>query len=242
LAIQSITQYSLQKQAGTALPINIAGKQRLLSQRVLTNFYECRLLKCNYADIELDLERLYVTNLALQEIDSRLKPLEDVEIQKNFGKLNTDINYIYSSLNNSNSLETVSFESLSGTVGRFISVMDASVLQFQKRSEDDIRTLMIVELGLVALSILIIILEIILIINPAINKISFQNKKLKEISWHQSHAFNSHIKNIKDLQHVLKIEKNMAHKQELIDCVMYELDNLEQVSKNMTNSLESHKD
>ncbi|MFT6994549.1 MAG: hypothetical protein ACJA1P_001282 [Maribacter sp.] len=101
---------------------------------------------------------------------------------------------------------------------------------------------MIVELELAALSILIILLEIIFIINPAIKKISNQNKKLKEISWHQSHAFNSHIKNIKDLQHVLKIEKNMDHKQELLDCVMDELNNLEQVSKNMINSLESHED
>lgn len=242
LVIQSITQYSLQKQARTALLINIAGKQRMLGQKVLTNFYECRLLKCNYADMKLGLERLYATNLALQDGDSRLEPLKDPEIQKNFDKLEADINYMYASLQNSDSLETISFESLSSTVGRFISVMDTIVSQFQKKSEDDIRTLMIVELELAALSILIILLEIIFIINPAIKKISNQNKKLKEISWHQSHAFNSHIKNIKDLQHVLKIEKNMDHKQELLDCVMDELNNLEQVSKNMINSLESHED
>ncbi len=242
LVIQSITQYSLQKQARTAMLINVAGKQRMLGQRVLTNFYECRLLKCNYADMKLGLERLYATNLALQDGDSRLEPLEDPEIQKNFDKLEADINYIHASLQNSDSLETISFESLSSAVGRFISVMDTIVSQFQKKSEDDIRTLMIVELELAALSILIILLEIIFIINPAIKKISFQNKKLKEISWHQSHAFNSHIKNIKDLQHVLKIEKNMDYKQELLDCVMDELNNLEQVSKNMINSLESHED
>ncbi len=49
LDIQSITQYSLQKQTGTTLLIKIAVKQQMLALRVLTNFYECRLLKCHYA-------------------------------------------------------------------------------------------------------------------------------------------------------------------------------------------------
>lgn len=44
------------------------------------------------------------------------------------------------------------------------------------------------------------------------------------------------------LQHIVKIEKTMIHKQELIDCGMDELNNLEQVSKNMINSLESPED
>jgi hypothetical protein len=242
LVIQSITQFSLKKQERFALLINISGKQRSLSQKVLTDFYECRLLKCNYADMKLGLELLYSTNLALQEGDSRLERLEDLEIQKNFDKLDADINYMYTGLKTWDSLETVSFENLSSAVSRFISVMDSIVLQFQKNSEDDIRTLMVVELQLAVISILIILFEIIFIINPAFKKISIQNKKLKEISWHQSNAFNSHIKNIKNLQHVFKIEKNMAHKQELLDCIMDELNNLEQVSENMVNALKSNAD
>lgn len=241
IIIQSITQYSLNKQERSGLLINIAGKQRLLAQRVLTDFYECRLLRCNYADMMLGLERLRSTNLALQNGNSvlGLEPLEDKEIQKNFDNLDTDLNYLYRNLKQPDNLEFVSFERLSQTIGRFISQMDIIVSQIQKKTEDDIKTLMIVELELAAFSILVILMEILFIINPATKKISAQNKKLKEISWHQSHAFNSHIKNINDLRHVIKIEKNMAHKQELIDCVMNELDDLEQVSKNMVNTLES---
>lgn len=242
--IQSITQYSLKKQERTALLLNVAGKQRSLGQKALTNFYECRLLKCNYADLMLGLERLYTTNHALQHGNDvlGLLPLEDQEIQENFNQLDSDLNYIYTSLKNKNNLDTIPFEKLSGTVESFISKMDVIVSQIQKKSEEDIKTLMVVELELAAFSILVILLEIIFIINPAIRKISVQNKKLKEISWHQSHAFNSHIKNIKDLHHVIKIEKNMAHKQELIDCIMDELNDLEEVSINMVNALESHTD
>lgn len=240
LIIQSITQFSLKKQEYTALRINIAGKQRLLAQRVLTDFYQCRLLTCNYADMMLGLERLYKTNLALQKGNTSLglNPLEDSEILENFKKLQIDLNYIYINLKNQNKFETISIEELSGAVGKFITQMDGIVTQIQKKSENDIRTLMVVELELAVLSILIILLEIIFIINPAIKKITGQHKKLKEISWHQSHAFNSHIKNIKDLEHVIKIEKNMTYKQELLECVMYELQDLEQVSKNMVHALE----
>lgn len=241
IVIQSITQYSLKKQERSALLVNIAGKQRTLGQKALTDFYECRLLKCNYADMMLDLDRLYTRNLALQKgsMILGLDPLEDPEILKNFDKLESDLNYIYTSLKNQDKLEAIPFDTLSTSVGRFISKMDIIVSQIQKKSEDDIQTLMVVELELAAFSILVILLEIIFIINPAIRKISIQNKKLKEISWHQSHAFNSHIKNIKGLHHVIKIEKNMAHKQELIDCVMEEISDLEEVSNNMVNALET---
>lgn len=239
--IQSITQYSLKKQERTALLLNVAGKQRTLGQKALTDFYECRLLTCNYADMMLGLDRLYTTNLALQKGSEvlGLLPLEDQEIQENFNQLDSDLNYIYTSLKSQDSLEVISIENVSNSVVRFISRMDIIVSQIQKKSEDDIRTLMIVELELAAFSILVILLEIVIIVNPAIRKISSQNKKLQEISWHQSHAFNSHIKNIKDLNHVIKIEKNMAHKQELIDCIMDELNDLEEVSKNMVNALET---
>jgi len=64
--------------------------------------------------------------------------------------------------------------------------------------------------------LVILILDIFFFINPSIKKITSQNKKLKEISWYQTHAFISHMKNIKNFHHVLGIEKNMEHKEELI--------------------------
>ncbi|MFD0797731.1 hypothetical protein ACFQZJ_09680 [Maribacter chungangensis] len=240
VVIQSITQYSLKKQAESAALLNIAGQQRLIGQQVLTNFYECRLLKCNYADMILGLERLYSTNAALRAGNSNLGLTEDeyIEMQGNFDKLAPSLSYMYNNLNHRNKAQNVSFAEVSMHVNTFVSRMNTIVSQYQKKAEDDIETLRVVELELAALSILIVLLEVIFIINPSIKKISVQNKKLKEIAWHQSHAFNSHIKNIKDLQYVMDIEKNLAHKQELLDCVMNELNDLEEVSNNMVNTLE----
>eukprot|EP01013_Petalomonas_cantuscygni_P014542 TRINITY_DN29829_c0_g1_i1.p1 TRINITY_DN29829_c0_g1~~TRINITY_DN29829_c0_g1_i1.p1 ORF type:complete len:114 (-),score=5.77 TRINITY_DN29829_c0_g1_i1:57-359(-) len=97
---------------------------------------------------------------------------------------------------------------------------------------------MIIELELAVFSLLILIFEIFYFINPSIKKMSIQNQKLKEINWHQTHAFQSHMKNIKNYNHVLKIEKNTAHKEELISFLMEELTDLEGVSDNMVKSLE----
>ena len=46
------------------------------------------------------------------------------------------------------------------------------------------------------------------------------------------------MKNIKNYNHVLKIEKNVEHKEELISFLMEELTDLEGVSENMVKSLE----
>jgi hypothetical protein len=123
VVIYTIAQFSLKKKERFALLINMFGKQRSLRQKVLRDFYERRMLKCNYAGMKLRLEHVYSTNLVLQKGNSRLEPLEDSEIQKNFDKLDADINYMYTSLKTWDSPEKVSIERLSNSVGRFISVM-----------------------------------------------------------------------------------------------------------------------
>lgn len=239
--IQSVVQYSLNKQQRTASLINLAGKQRMLSQQVRANFYKCRLLECNYSEMKVGLERLYRTHVSLQKGNPKigLDPLNNEEIQLMFTDLDLHLNYIYNHLNDPENLKKASVSVLERETDSFLKLMDTIVIRFQQEAEEEIRTLIVIELELAFLSILIILLEIFFIINPAIKKITIQNKKLREISWHQTHAFSSHIKNIKGLQHILKIEKKTEFKEDLITCVMDELDALEEVSANMVNSLET---
>ena len=239
--IQTVIQYSLSKQHRTASLINLAGKQRMLSQQVLANFYKCRLLECNYSELKVGLDRLYRTHNALQKGNPKidLDPLDNPEVQVMFTNLEPHLNYLNRNLDSMKNLNKASISQMEIEVESFLKLMDTIVIQFQLSAEDEVRTLMIVELELAFLSILIVVFEIFFIINPAIKKMSLQNKKLKEISWHQTHAFNSHIKNIKGLQQIIKIEKKVEYKEELITCVMDELESLEEVSANMVNSLET---
>nr|WP_255352029.1 type IV pili methyl-accepting chemotaxis transducer N-terminal domain-containing protein [Cellulophaga sp. Hel_I_12] len=240
ILIQSVVQYSLDKQKSMASVLNMAGRQRMLSQLVMKNFYECMYQTCDYSEMSIALNKLERTNKILQEGNSEIKLaiLQHPEIQKTFKELEPHLNYILLNLKDFNNYNQIPISKLKTEVESALAKMETIVSQFQKVSEQEINTLKIIEYELAALSLLILLFEIFFIINPAIRKISVQNKKLKDISWHQSHAFNSHMQNLRDLQHVLKIEKKLNNQQALVDCVIDELNDLEVVSKNMMKSLE----
>ncbi|MDP5062747.1 MAG: type IV pili methyl-accepting chemotaxis transducer N-terminal domain-containing protein [Maribacter sp.] len=240
IVIQSIIQYSLARQRQDALRINVAGRQRMLSQSIVKNVYECKYGTCDYGQLRLSMTKFSNSNTALQEGNDAtgIPILDNEEIQKNFDKIQPHLNFILESLDNFNQLGSVDLRKLSAEADLFLVTMDIIVGQFQKASEEDIKTLMIIELELAVFSLLILIFEIFFFINPSIKKMAMQNQKLKEIAWHQTHAFNGHMKNIKNYNHVLKIEKNIAHKEELISFLMEELTDLEGVSDNMVKSLE----
>nr|WP_298790379.1 type IV pili methyl-accepting chemotaxis transducer N-terminal domain-containing protein [uncultured Allomuricauda sp.] len=240
ITIQSMTQYSLRKQRNAAMIVNLAGKQRMLSQRILNELYSCRYHNCDYAELKLVLTKLYQMNNFLQHGNESLKiePLEDEEILKEFARLEPYVLWLHSELNNYKKYKTVSFNDVRFRVDRFLVIMDGIVTKFQKKAEKDLKTMMVIELELAIFSIVIIIFEIFFIVNPIIGKILDQKKKLTEIAWHQSHVFSSHMKNITDLQYVLKVEKDPERQQEIYGFITEELDHLKSVSSNMEKSLE----
>ncbi|SEC53011.1 Type IV pili methyl-accepting chemotaxis transducer N-term [Maribacter dokdonensis] len=240
ILIQSIIQYSLSRQRQDSLRINEAGRQRMLSQSIMKHVYECKYGTCDYSKLRLAMNKLANANIALQigNEATGIPELNNEEIQRNFDLLQPHLNYIIETLDDFNQLQTVDVEKLTAETDQFLFLMDTIVGQFQKASEEDIKTLMIIELELAVFSLIILIIEIFFFINPSIKKMAIQNQKLKEINWHQTHAFQSHMKNIKNYNHVLKIEKNTAHKEELISYLMEELTDLEGVSDNMVKSLE----
>lgn len=240
IIIQSLTQYTLKEQRSTALVVNLAGRQRMLSQRLLNELYSCRFHNCDYAEMKLTLTKLYQMNDILQEgnVGLKIAPLDDADILREFDKLEPHLEWLYRELSDFEKFDTINFNDVRYRVDRFLTIMDGIVNMFQKKSEKDIKTMMIIELELAIFSIFIIIFEFFFIVNPIINRILAQKKKLSEIAWHQSHVFASHMKNISDLQYVLKVEKNQERQKEIYGFISEELDHLKAVSKNMVNSLE----
>ncbi|MEM8506863.1 MAG: type IV pili methyl-accepting chemotaxis transducer N-terminal domain-containing protein [Bacteroidota bacterium] len=239
IAIQTIVQYSLDKQRKTAMVVNLSGRQRMLSQRLLNEVYSCRFHNCDYAELKLTLNRLVQMHTVLQEGSESLgvEPLTTEEIAKNFRRLQPYIIWFTSHLSDLRKIDKVSFTDLRYRTDRFLAIMDQIVFQFQRKSEEDIKAMRVIELELAIFSVLIILFEIFFIVNPIMNRIMAQKKKLEEIAWHQSHAFASHMKNIKDLEYVLHIEKSEARRKEIITFISKELEQLNTVSENMVNSL-----
>ncbi|MEM8926838.1 MAG: hypothetical protein AAGC45_01450 [Bacteroidota bacterium] len=239
ISMQTIVQYSLDKQRNTAMVVNLAGFQRTLGQQLLNEAYSCRFHNCNYAELKLTLNKLVQRNSLLQNGSDVLEiaPLQSDEISKNFRRLMPYLVWFESNMSNIKDIEGLAFNDIRYRVDRFTEIMNDIVLQFQKKSEDDIRTMRIIELELAIFSVLIVLFEIFFIVNPIINRIMKQKKKLAEIAWHQSHVFSSHMKNIKDLQYVLKVEKNAERRDEIVKFIYEELDHLDQVSQTMQKSL-----
>ncbi len=244
LAIQSIVQYSLDKQRNTALIVNLSGRQRMLSQRLLNETYSCRYHNCDYAELKLTINKLLQMNKILQEGSENLEidPLSTDEIADNFKRLHPYIIWFQSNLSDLKKIDAISFNDFRFRVDRFVEIMDDIVLQFQKKSEEDIKAMRIIELELAIFSVFIVLFEIFFIVNPIINRIMKQKKKLTEIAWHQSHVFSSHMKNIKDLQYVMRVEKNSERRDEIVKFIYEELDKLSQVSETMQNSLKKSED
>lgn len=240
IVIQSMTQYSLNKQRSTALMVNLSGGQRMLGQQLLNELYSCRYHNCDYAEMKLALTRLYQMNGFLQDGNKtlRIDPLDDDEIQKEFRRLEPHMEWLYHELKNFQNFKNVSFNDVRYRVDRFTAIMDGIVTLFQNKAEKDIKTMMVIELELAIFSIVIIFFEIFFIVNPIISRIIDQKKKLSEIAWHQSHVFSSHMKNIADLQYVLKVEKDPVRQKEIYDFIGEELEELKKVSKRMVKSLE----
>ncbi|MEO0572155.1 MAG: type IV pili methyl-accepting chemotaxis transducer N-terminal domain-containing protein [Bacteroidota bacterium] len=244
IAIQTIVQYSLDKQRNTALVVNLSGRQRMLSQRLLNEVYSCRYHNCDYAELKLTLTKLLQMNQVLQKGSENLDidPLSNPEISKNFRRLLPSIIWFQSNLSDLRTLDKVAFNDLRFRVDRFVEIMDDIVFQFQKQSEDDIKAMRLIELELAIFSVLIVLFEIFFIVNPIINRIMRQKKKLAEVAWHQSHVFSSHMKNIKDLQYVMKVEKNPERRDEIVQFIYEELDQLGQVSQTIQKSLKKSED
>ncbi|SNZ00617.1 hypothetical protein [Flagellimonas pacifica] len=240
IVIQSMTQYSLNKQRATALSVNLAGKQRTFSQQLLNELYSCRYHNCDYAEMKLALTKLYQMNGFLQHGNKSLKiePLDSPEILREFRRLDPHLEWLYAELKDFKNFKNLSFNDVKYRVDRFTNIMDVIVGQFQKKADNDIKTTMIIELELAIFSIVIILFELFFIVNPIINRILNQKKKLSEIAWHQSHVFNSHMKNIGDLQYVLKVEKNPERQREIYGFIGEELNHLKKVSADMVKSLE----
>ncbi|NJB71989.1 nitrate/nitrite-specific signal transduction histidine kinase [Saonia flava] len=242
IAMQSIIQYSLKKQNNTALVVNMAGRQRMLSQKILNQYYSCLYDECDFAEMKLSLNKLVQVNNVLQNGDPELgiSPLKNEEIKKSFEGFQKHIDFITNELGEFENFKNIPLPALKENINSFLLKMDHAVYQFQYKSEKDIKGIMIIELELAAFSVLILLFEIFFIVKPFIKRITTQKKKLTEIAWHQSHVFDSNMKNIKHLQYVLKIEKNPERKEEIFKFISEELDSLENASQSMVKVLKEN--
>jgi len=183
---QIFIQYWLFEKATDANSLNIAGRQRMLSQRigmmVLAN-------QSNPGHWEDELDEAYTA--MKQSHQDFLDPSSSIyvgdspEIMKSFEGLTTYIDWIGDHLKSG--YPAVENELLLTKLDRFLVRMDRTVGQLENRSEDRLWFISRAEVGLMILTIVVFIIEIFIISRPYIKKIIQQANLFESITWYQSH-------------------------------------------------------
>lgn len=235
LAIQTIVQYSLNRQETTARTINQAGNQRVLAQKLSRLVYACRYSDCDYAELRLTVSKLTQMNHFLRNGNRELgiEPVKDPEILTNFDKITPHLAWFETELTGYASVDRVPIEQLDARVDLYTAIMDDILQYLQRESEGALRTMRLIEVELAFFSVFIVLFEIFFIVNPIIQRLLLQKQKLAEIAWHQSNVFERHFKNIEDLEYVLRAEKNEKRRSEIYAFIQEELGHIRAASRMM---------
>lgn len=211
VSAQLLIQYALDQQKHNAHVINLAGRQRMLSQKLVKMVYLCRWVGCDFDELSRLNEEWNQVHLGLQNGDKTLNlpSLRSEKIRGLFSELNPYQSVIYTNI--AQLKDTVGLDktilALQVSEGEFLSQMDQIVFTFEAEAEASLNQLIFLEVLLAILSMCILICEVLFIVRPSFKHIIRQNEALKKIAWQQSHEVRKPVANIVGLSSIIKKEK-----------------------------------
>lgn len=176
VANQIFIQYFLSQKEEDAKVINIAGKQRMLSQKINLLFYQ---LQTDPQKIEV-LDRIVsewtrVHNGFLNgDAELGLTSVNDDEIRVNLSGLDSIVFYINSCFSKAKAGGQVNFDKIGAYQADFLQRMNTTVKLFERNSTDKLHFIMLMEFVLLLFSITIIVLEVVLIYKPIAQELDYQ--------------------------------------------------------------------
>ncbi len=248
LATQAVVQYDLGQQNEDAKLINIAGRQRMLSQRI------SKLVLY----IENGIQFNGKPNPEWHQVDSLEKIVNEWERVHNSlldrSKTGDNSAVIDSLLRvNTSYLQPIvtacrevvakpdpptvgaAVQTIANSEIRFLLTMDRTVNQYQHEAEQKLRTLKLIELLLAAIALGVIVLEFIFFFLPMLNKLRNNNHKLSKLNRKLVESNNdlvateeeirAQLEHISDLQ--AEVESRERQLRELVETatdMIYELD------------------
>ena len=248
LATQAVVQYDLGQQNEDARLINVAGRQRMLSQRI------SKLVLY----IENGVELSGAPNPAWHQIDTLKKIVNEWETVHNMLlertttgnnsvvidsllKVNTSylqpIITVCRAVINKPDRETVAaaVEKIASSEIYFLLTMDRTVNQYQHEAENKLRTIKVIELILAGVALGVIVLEFAFFFLPTLDKLRNNNVKLSKLnrklvqsnkdSLASEEEIRAQLENISDLQ--AEVESRERQLRELVETatdMIYELD------------------
>jgi PAS domain S-box-containing protein len=179
---QILIQKILNEKQGDASIINLAGKQRMLSQKIAKQVYQSEFEDISLKELNEDLENWNRVHNGLQQGDSNLniEGNRDEDISTLFEVLDVHHKAIKEVLNEIENPDQVqqAIPVVKANEQEFLAKMDEIVNLFESKSKESIQRLIYLEIVLAIFSILVLVGEFYFIFRPLLNRLELDKEQL----------------------------------------------------------------
>jgi signal transduction histidine kinase len=229
IANELIVQYNINLQLTDAKIINMAGKQRMLSQRITKEvlFLEDTLIKTNQANLRNLAAEWSKAHSLLSQGKAGIKNTAKIDslferIEPHYLKILNGTEQIIDS--NTKSTISKAVKVVLSSESQFLKLMDDIVLLYQKNAEDKLKRTKKIVLLLSCLSVLVLLGEFVFIIIPFFTKLNAQNKQLNQTNRRlsdfahiTSHNLRAPVSNLNSLLHIYDVSEDQEEKEEVMN-------------------------
>lgn len=219
---QIFIQYWLQKKTHDARVINIAGRQRMLSQRINLELYKMNNHHTD-ASVVNDLERQWLKAhkaLLYGDVELGITGTDDPKSKEMLNNLTLQMEKVVKEIHTNAYMSDSNLVRISNELNSFLDKMDLAVKLLEDSANRKLTFIIIIEIVLALISILVIISEVVFIYRPISNKLQEQleavkkseqelkdrNFKLRRIAEIQSHKLRKPLANILGLIHLINFD------------------------------------
>lgn len=197
--------------------INLAGRQRMLSQKIALDSYKSISDFSHFKKVKATTEDWVFYHKALRNGNSSLNiPYHDSdELRTMFKKIDSNVDVVdrlVAGVNSADELE-VFIELITKETSQYLPQMESIVQQIQVEAEERHARLEFFEILMTILSILILGAVFVFILRPVINELDLQNKRLKRVNLSKdrimstiAHDLRSPINGIKGMLELIREE------------------------------------
>ncbi|MEM6724963.1 MAG: ATP-binding protein, partial [Bacteroidota bacterium] len=177
---QLFIQYWLAQKRNDSKTINLAGKQRMLSQRINLEFYRIHSKSGSTDSLMSWFEEWSTTHQDLINGAAGLNPVRDPEALELMEQMAQNIERIRLQINANQSTSEAQLDQLTDNQSSFLHKMDRVVNILEMESSRRLRYIVIIEIILMLLSLIIITLEVVYIYMPISRNLSNSLDELKD--------------------------------------------------------------